>query len=236
MFYPIVRLYENEQQARDAAGRLASEGFAESTIRVVTPPGEGGADTGALANAIAAGQLMGEDAATYAERVHAGRSLVVVGAPFGRSKLAAGLMDSCGPVDTDVRPPREPDPWGPGAPFSAAFHLPVLSESAAPLSRAAGLPTLVTGRTTFGELMSSYWTFSKWFGLPLLSKMGAPLSRMTGMPILTRSSGGMRSRIGFPLLINRAAPLSSSLGMPLLTRNAAPLSTLCSLPLLTHAR
>lgn len=237
MAYPIVRMFESEQQARDAASKLRDAGFYEDVTFVVTPPGEGeGASADMLGSAILAGRTMGDQAAFYADRLKSGRTLVVVAAPPGMGRMAGGIMDSCGPVDTEMRAPVEPDAWGSGAPLSSAFYLPVLNGGPAPFSRVFGLPMLTHGQSTFGTLTNPHWTFSRMFGLKILTKVAAPLSAVTGMPMRVRAAAPLSAMLGLPRLGGSAAPLSSTFGIPLLSRNGAPLSSLFSLPLLAQPR
>ncbi len=232
MGYPIVRMYDSEERAREAVSKLRDNGYYEDRVFMVTPA-EGGGDP---MQAVMAGQAMGDEAAFFAERVRAGRSLVVYDSLPGTGGPAGEIMDSCGPVDTDMAPPAAPDPWGPGAPFSAALYLPVLSGGAAPFSRTFGLPLLTYGQSTFGTLMNPHWTFSKSFGMALLSKAAAPLSSLLNLPALLRNAAPLSSMTGMPQLSRSAAPLSSLLGLKLLTSNPAPLSTACRLPLLAEPR
>ena len=232
MANPIVRIYDSEDKAREAVGKLNENGFYDDVTFLLTPSGEGGA-----ANALKAGRALGDKADLYVDRLAAGRSLVVCDALPGTGRMAEDIMDGVGPVDTDFGPAPERDPWGPGAPLSAAFYIPVLTERRpAPFSGAFGLPTLTYGRSTFGELASPHFHVSSMLGMSLLSKAAAPLSRLVGLATLIRKAAPLSSSVGLPLLSRRAAPLSSSVGLKLLSKNPAPLSSLLSLPLLAQPR
>ncbi len=218
----IVRMYETEQQARDAVRALKDEGFPEEMIFLVTPGSGSSAD--AIASAIMAGYVLRGYARLYAESVQRGRSLVVVRASFGYGQAAIDTMNRFRPVDTGVPAAAEPSvAWDEKAPLSSALGLPVLMrKNPAPLSRIIGLPPLSSGRSVlspmFGELASSKWSLSSLFGLGLLSRNPAPLSSLFGMKTVSSRRGPMKSRIGFPLLTRRGAGLSSALGLPTLTR------------------
>lgn len=232
MANPIVRIFETEQQARDAVRKLAEDGYPEGSIYLVTPsmggeeaPTGAGADT--LAAALKAGSLMTETAEIYAERVERGRSLVVVPAAFGYGRRAAEIMDECGPVDTDIELPEPPYDFTLGTPFSSTVCLPVLTRNRpAPLSGLIGLTPLVHGRTTFGTLTNPHYMFSSLLGLRVLGGRAAPLSSTFGLKLLSTKKGPWRSSFGLPLLSRAAAPLSSMFGLKLLSKNPAPLSSL----------
>ena len=89
---PIVRMYETEQQARDAVQKLQAEGFPEDQIFLVTP--QSGGTVEAIAAAIMAGFVLRSHAKVYAEGIQKGRSLVVVRASFGHSQDAIDILNS----------------------------------------------------------------------------------------------------------------------------------------------
>jgi hypothetical protein len=227
----VVRIFDTEEKARDAVGKLVEDGYPEGSIFLVTP-GPGGVEEGggapaadSLVASIKAGQLMGDYADVYAERVARGRSLVVVPAAFGYARRAAEIMESCGPVDTDIELPQDPYDWNVGTPFSSAACLPVLQRNRpAPLSGLIGVTPLVRGTTTFGTLASSKYFPSSFFTLTI--KRAAPLSQTFGLKLLTTAKRGWRSSFGLPLLSRKASPLSSTFGLPTLSRNPTPLSSL----------
>ncbi|MCU0975098.1 MAG: general stress protein [Steroidobacteraceae bacterium] len=203
---PIVRMYEAEQQARDAVQKLKDEGFPEDQIFLVTP--RSGNTAEAIAAAIMAGFVLRSHARIYAEGIQRGRSLVVVRASFGHSQDAIDILNGFGPVDTGLRLPKEPSiAWDEAAPLSSAFRLPVLiRNSPAPMSRTFGMPPLSKGRTgwltaLFGELTKPDYAFSSVFGMSLLSRNPAPLSSLFGLKTVTSSSGPWKTSFGLPLLI-----------------------------------
>ncbi len=205
---PIVRMYEAEQQARDAVQKLKDEGFPEDQIFLVTP--QSGSSAEAIAAAIMAGFVLRSHAKIYAEGIQRGRSLVVVRAAFGHSQDAIDILSSFGPVDTGLRLPKEPSiAWDEAAPISSALRIPVLiRNSPAPVSRTFGMPPLSRGRTgwlaaIFGELTSPNYAFSSVFGMPLLSRNPAPLSTLFGLKTVTSSSGPWKTSFGLPLLTGR---------------------------------
>jgi len=231
----VVRIFDSEEKARDAVRKLVEDGYPEDSIYLVTPSAgaeEGGAPgADAFAAAVKAGQLMGDFADTYADRVRRGRSLVVVPAAFGYARRAAEIMETCEPVDTDIELPQDPYDWNVGTPFSSAVCLPVLQRNRpAPVSGLIGVTPLVRGTTTFGTLTSSKFFPSSFFALTI--KRAAPLSQTFGLKPLTTAKRGWRSSFGLPLLSGKASPLSSSLGLSTLSRNPAPLSSLLRFPTL----
>ncbi len=243
---PIIRMYETDQQARDAVSRLRQEGFPEDAIFLVTP-GFGGepGSAQAISSAILAGRWLPSNAEVYVQGLEQGRSLLVVRAPFGHGMLATQVMDSFGPVDTGLRLPRGRSPaWDEAAPLSSALQLPILQRhQPAPFSALLGLHTISRGRSflsqLFGELISPHFAL---FGRSSLSDQAAPLSSLFGLKTLYRKDGPKTSRFGLPLLSRNPAPLSSALGLSLLTgpvplrRQAAPLSAVLGLPTLTRGR
>ncbi|MFW5680906.1 MAG: hypothetical protein ACOCYE_02765 [Pseudomonadota bacterium] len=231
MTEPIVRLYETEQQARDAYAKLMENGFSEARTVVVAPPGEGDAGA-ALAAAMRAAEQMGDRAAIYAERVQAGRTLLVTTPNFGMAETATRIMDGFGPVDTDLRIVGEPDPWGPGAPFSATLYWPPLMKSKpAPFSDLIGFPTLSPSKSytelssglswlssMIPPLTSPNFAFSKYLAMPLLLRVAAPFSAITLMPTLIRQRGTRKLSLGLPILWRNPTPFSSLLSLPVLAK------------------
>ncbi|TVQ39524.1 MAG: hypothetical protein EA356_01590 [Geminicoccaceae bacterium] len=228
MSTPIVRVYETEQQARDAYAKLKENGFADEAAFLLTPGGEG--DAGGfetLAAAVTVGEKLGKRAKACAELVKSGRYSVIAFPAFGTSELATQLLDSCGPVDADYRLPTERDPWGPGAPFSANLYWkPLMENCPAPFSTATGMPTLSSSKsytelskgqtflgTMIAPLTSPNFAFSSFLGLKLLTKRRT----MLGSNPLLNSRGPKKSLLGLPLLINSPTPFSSLLSLPILS-------------------
>lgn len=222
-----ARLYETERAARDAVTQLKQEGFPEETIFLVTPESDreaGSAET--LATAIQAGFMEGYDARIYAQGLESGRSLVMIRAGFGYGQLALNILETCGPVDTDLLPP--PRTWADGdkyTPLSAALGLPVLSDQAAPMSELLGIVPLATGSM-----------FDRSFGFNLLSQKATPLSSLFHLKTLASKTGPWQASFGLSLLSQAPADKSSSFGLPLLSEKPAPLSAMFGLPILTSDR
>ena len=200
-----VRMYETEQQARDAVSKLMEAGFPDDTILLVTP-GSGGT-TGSIEGisaALSAGFALGGNVSAYAQGVQRGRSLVVVRAAFGFGQQAVNLLDSCDPVETETLPePELPKKRYQAAPFSDFMGFPLLSSSQA-------------GKCDAVELMSGV-TMTNSFGYRLLSDKAAPLSSLFGLRLLMGGADMGKESFGMPLLMDAAAPLSSMFGLPLLT-------------------
>lgn len=238
MRQPIVGIFETETTAREALDKLREAGFGENRTLLVTPTA--GKKTGAfsaLANAMLAGQMMGEQAAFYAERVREGRSLVLVQAPVGQGKQATEILESCGPVDAALVASSIEAQWGRGAPFSAGLGLPVLlRDRPSPLSDYLGLSTGARRPRTlaglFRELVSSHFALSDRLGLGLLNNNAAPLSSWLRLKVLSEPKRPWTQSLGLPLLLDDAAPLSRRAGMATSTPEAAPLSSRLGLRLL----
>lgn len=202
----IVRMYPSESAARGAASKLREYGYPNDWTFVVPPPGPG-VPPELVDTQIIAAHVLKRRAAVYAEGVRAGKTLVVVHAPFGRAVLAMDLLDQFGPVDTGLAIAPEPGPtWDESAPLSSALGIPTLLRgSPTPLSSLFGMGTKVEGRSLFGfffgELASHRFSLSSLLGMPMLTRNPAPLSSLVGLPLGSR----------------KAAPFSSMLGLKLLT-------------------
>lgn len=204
-----VRMYNTEQQARAVIGKLEEDGFPAETIFLVTPAsGAGKVAVGSISDAIAAGFVLGSDAEVYALGVARGRSLVLIRAGFGHGQSAVNILDSGGPVETDLLPPpRLSVDYDEAAPLSCAFQWSVLKQNQpAPFSEWLGLQPIATGSI-----------FNRSFGFPLLSNIGAPLSSIFGLKTLSATTDPGEASFGLPLLLADPAPLSSKFGLPLLT-------------------
>ncbi|MDJ0852102.1 MAG: hypothetical protein QNK04_27350 [Myxococcota bacterium] len=228
----IVRLYESEQQAHDAAQRLVEAGFPESKILLVTPTSAEGGEEEVIRTAVAEGLLTGGYGSFCTQGLQRGRSVVAVEAVFGKGQLALEVLESFSPVDTEQIP----------APST---------RNPAPLSDALGIPTLSRG-LPFAALTDSKFALSSLYGLRLLSKNPAPLSSLLGMKTLSGPKRPWQSSFGLKLLSKNPAPLSSSVGMktlskpkkpwtrsfglPLLSKNPAPLSSFLGLSVLKKKR
>lgn len=243
---PIVRVYESEQQARDAANRLKEEGFPPDEVYLVTPvSGEEVDPAATVSSALLAGRVLGKQTQRCAQFVEGGRSVVAVRPPFGYSQLAMNILADHGPIETEPRPSqRSSMAWDEGAPFSSAFQLRTIQRNQpAPFSSLLGLGTLSRGgrsffATLFGELTDPHFAL---FGRPTLSPEPAPLSSLFGLKILSVSREPWRSSLGLPLLLRNPAPLSSSIGLLTLTgrplrQHPSPFSAVLGLPTLSRGR
>ena len=198
-----VRMYETEQQARDAVRKLVEAGFPDDTILLVTPGSGGAGSIEGISAALSAGFSLGGDVSAYAQGVQRGRSLVVVRAAFGFGQQAVSILESCGPVETETLPePELPKKRYQAAPFSDFMGFPLLSSSQA-------------GKCDAVELMSRV-TMTNSFGYRLLSDKAAPLSSLFGLQILMNGGQMGNQSFGMPLLTDNTAPLSSTFGLPLL--------------------
>lgn len=207
---PVARMYETEEQARDAVSKLKEAGYSESSIFVMAPKAakkkaapvaegeEGQAPAPAPAAApvkmtaeelmdavSAAGPMLKTRAIKYARGLEQGLSLVVVGAPYGYNATAAAILDSCKPVDD-------------GGLALVSDHNP------SPFSDFIGFPCLQAEKesntSAFGEpLTDPDWTFSSKIGMGLLSDNPAPFSSKFGWKLLSEEKPWEKS-FGFPLL------------------------------------
>ncbi len=243
---PIVRVYESERQARNAANRLKEEGFPPDEFYLVTPlSGEEVDPVATVSSALLAGRVLGKQAQRYAQFVEGGRSFVAVRPPFGYAQLAVNILAEQGPIETEPRPPqRSSMAWDEGAPFSSAFQLKTIQRNQpAPFSSLLGLGTISrSGRSFFatllGELTDPHFAL---FGRSGLSPEPAPLSSLFGLKTLSLSQGPWSSSFGLPLLQSDPAPLSSKLGLLVSTgvplrEHAAPFSAILGLPALSRRR
>jgi hypothetical protein len=236
-------MYETEKQARDAVGKLRGEGFPKDTIFLLANPAPKSDEETAepLSMAIKAGFIPRQHLSVYNELLQQGRSLVAVRAPFGQARLATGILDSCGPVDTGIRPPeRRSIAWEPGAPLSSALLLPPLSRHKPDaFSMSFGFPTLASGPTTRAKLADPHMAV---FGQPSMSRNPAPLSSIFHIKTISGKSGASwRSSFGLRMLSDNPAPFSSWLGLHLLKdkprpSEPAPFSAGLGIPTLSKGR
>jgi hypothetical protein len=236
-------MYETEQQARDAVGKLRGEGFPKDIILFVSPAARSPEETvEPLSIAIQAGFLRQSEAKAYSGLLEQGRYMVAVRAPFGEARSATQVLDSFGPVDTGLpKPQARSIAWEVGAPLSSALLLPALSRHRPDaFSMSFGFPTLTSSPTPrYGSLASSDYAL---FGQPSLSRNPAPLSSIFNIPTVSGKSGpSWKSSLGFPMLSQNPAPLSTLLGMHLLRgaprpSEPAPFSASMGMPPLSQGR
>lgn len=247
MTTPHVRMYETQKKARDAVGKLKKGGFSDDSILLMMPSKGEAVAPSPLEDAVTAGFLPAGHASIYADGLQKGRSLVAVRAPFGSGQLALNILESCGPVETGLERPPEPEvPWIDDAmPFSAALRFGAIwSNQPEPLSRVIGTPTLSRGRTfedKYPELTSPDWTFSSKIGFELLSRKPSPASVLFNLKSLVEQPTGpaWTHSFGLPLLSDEPTPLSKKFNMhlqtgPLPPQHPAPFSDRMGLPILSR--
>ena len=223
----IVRIYRSEDAVMAADSRLAEAGFPR---RRVLRPGEG---EDAVRAAARAGLIPSSQVRLFTQHLEEGAFLLAASAYFGAANGAVTVMESAGdaerPPEWDLLP-HDPSPLSDalgiptlsrvrsstslakGFSLSGMFGIPLLINSAAPLSSPIGIPTLLKSKK---NRTSS-------FGLPLLSKSATPLSSTFGLRVLSkqkRKTGEWRSSMGLPLLSKNPAPLSSMFGLQLLSND-----------------
>lgn len=191
-----VRMYANEQNARDAAAKLVkAELVAEQNVLVLTP-GSGGADEVVQA-AVRDRKLPNSHARAAVDALRQGRSVVSVPMPY-EGKAALEIMDSCGSVDTQALP-------------KYYFHDPT------PFSDLLGLKVLTEGESSARLLSGDTYMFRSFLGLPLLKKSSGTKNTSFGLPLLAKPASKKNSSFGLPMLSKNGTPLSSMLGLKLLT-------------------
>ncbi|MCU0836552.1 MAG: hypothetical protein MUC77_19290 [Chromatiaceae bacterium] len=156
---------------------------------------------------------------------------------------------------------RRTTPWASlrgrsGPAWTRSFGLPMLSDTAAPLSsklgmhlltrplpphypapfsHRLGLPVLSPGRTVLSRLLGGLASPRlALFGRNPLIRNAVPLSSLIGKPVLLVAPAPLSAKLGRPVLMAERTPLSSRLGLPLLWRSGTPLSSLLWLPVLTR--
>lgn len=223
----IVRIYRSEDAVMAADSRLAEAGFPR---RRVLRPGEG---EDAVRAAARAGMVPPYQVRLFTQYLEEGAFLLATSAYFGAAKGAATVMESAGDAE---RPPEwemlshDPSPLSDalgmptlsrtrssaslaqGFSLSKLLGIPLLINSAAPLSSPIGIPTLLKEKK---NRTSS-------FGLPLLSKSATPLSSAFRLRVLSKQkgkTGEWRTSMGLPLLSKNPAPLSSMFGIQLLSND-----------------
>ena len=191
-----VRMYANEQNARDAAAKLVEADFIdEGAVFVLTP--DPGAEEVAVRQAVGKKLLPGSHARLAVEALRKGRTVVSVPLPY-EGQAVLDIMDSCGSVDVDAHPVHyDHDPT--------------------PLSDLLGLKVLIPSGSSTRLLTGSRIVFRNFLGLPLLTKSAGTKNSSFGMPLLSRPVSEKDSSFGLPLLSKNGTPLSSMLGLKLLT-------------------
>jgi hypothetical protein len=204
-----VRMYAEEQHARDAAAALMDAGLEARAVNLLVPVQGREAET--VQSAIADRRLPGSHVHVATEALRAGQTVLSVDLPY-ESQVAIDIMERYGPVDTEKLPsvPRR-NP----APLSDLLGMPVLLDD-------RRMTTLVRGRNRFFmdfvPLLTERRSKKTSFGLPLLTKPTAKKEKSFGFPLLTKPTAKKDKSFGFPLLIrDKAAPLSSLFGLKVLT-------------------
>ena len=228
--YAVARVYEYEHQAREAATKVKSEeGFDPEHVVVFNTMMSQAADAPTLSRVMRAGGLVAKHAAFYEQQLAAGRTLVIVGAPFGMSREAGRLLDEFSPLAISHEPERAPFVawYEKPAAFSTALGLPALTKSDTPLSNLFGLKGKQEGFSHFSRWWSPLtdFTFSGMIGMKFQSASDTPLSSMVGMSTSSDRVKGKSSTFGLPLLTKGDTPLSSLFGMGTKTKRNRILSS-----------
>jgi hypothetical protein len=206
-----VRIYAEEQHARDAAAALMDAGLSARAVNVLVP--EPGRESEIVQAAIEDRRLPGSHVHAATEALRKGQTVLAVDLPY-ESRATMAIMERYGPVETAKLPsPSQRNP----APLSSLLGLPVLTES-------RGQTTVVRGSNRhimdFFPLLTEPKSKKSSFGIPLLSKPTAKRDKSFGFPMLSKPTARKEKSFGFPLLIrDKAAPLSSLFGLKLLTKS-----------------
>jgi hypothetical protein len=230
MTQAISRLYASSADAAAAVSELKETGFAEDAISVIGPvlPADAGMPDDAIAATIVQAGVPSAHAATYAEGVRSGETLVSVRAPFGYANTATEILSKHSPTATDLPddgyevPVRDP-----AAPLSSALGWKVLLDNPTPLSSFLGWAALSTKRTPpkpDRELVDDPAPFSKKIGMEVLSDKPAILSGHLGWRVLSDDPTPLSTRLGWPILSKEQKPPATRFGWPLLSDEPAPLS------------
>ncbi len=210
--FPIVRMYDSDARARDAAQALSATGLFDDAIIMISPGPDAQAQ---LDQANADGRIPRGQAGPLARGLANGRTVVSASGPLQFGAAIERALESAGPVDTHVLS----GVGGSSAdPFSQALGIRTLSRRQKPMFGAltrsdfaptsffplltsgkaifggltssnfaltSFMPLLTSGKPMFGGLTSSDFSFSKMLGMPLLSKNGTPLSSFLGWRTLS---------------------------------------------------
>lgn len=237
-YTPIGRLFESEQQARNAMAGLSERHLPQELCSLIVAGPDLPDTLPQVKQKIVdthPGWVPDNHAAAYANQMLRGYSLVLVSPLFGRASEIERILQQYDPISLTL-PDADKPPVGP-----------------TPLSDFLGIPTLKKGRTfefkkdslmdwLIGYNGRSNFRFSSLLHLPLLSKSAAPLSSLFGLsPLADKQNPGDKS-FGLALTSDNPAPLSSKLGLKTvltgrapkarLINNPAPLSSMFGLPVL----
>lgn len=207
---PNGRIYDTEQQARDAVAALRARGFGDNTLHLAVPAMDGSTVSASTFTQrdIFDGQVPAYQANAYAHALQMGKSVVIVAPAFGYGGVADEILDGYNPTNPGGFPfvkARNP------APFSNWIGFPVLSRD----DRRHTMWTRI-----MRPLTAPNFAMSSMLGMGLQSKNPAPLSSAIGLKTLSGNDRPWRTSLGMPLLTKSRTPLSSMLGLPLLTRGS----------------
>jgi len=213
---PVARIFESGDQARDAAKKLEAAGYdadkifvmATATAPAAAPEQEDAGDTDAPAPAAAtstavsaeelvdkvsaAGELEITRAILCSRALAGGKSVVVVGAPYGYNVRANEIMDGCGATPAEVLDTARPNN---PSPFSDFIGMPCLENRLSFLS--GDNPLKDSNWTLFPIQLKDKLTFNV-----KLSDNPEWLSSKIGMKTLSKDKP-WKTSFGFKLLTNQ---------------------------------
>jgi len=202
---PVARIFDRDEQARQAAEALADAGYGSDSLLVlgaVAP--EGAPSPEDLVNQVrGAGELPITRAVLCARALEQGKAVVVVGAPFGYVVRANSIMDDAGAAPAERMETARPDN---PSPFSDFLGLPCLEHRLSFLS--VEDPLIDAGWTLFPLKLRDKLTFNV-----RLIDNPAWLSSKLGLKTLKTG----KRQIFNVKLIDNPAWLSSKLGLKTLS-------------------
>jgi hypothetical protein len=198
-------LFNSTTDAMEAAEDLKKAGFRAGSVHVFTPE-----SAEVSAKTLIDHGIWPSRAASTADAIHDGRSLVVVETPLGTAKQATVVLNRHRPNNSGISEVQyEGYIADETTYFSAIFRMPLLLKNEFPFSSWLGMPLLLKDNPD--KIRS--------FGMPFLSKKEFPFSSALGLKLLSDNQSIFSGLFGFPQLSKNEFPLSSMLGLPLLLKS-----------------
>lgn len=196
MMFPVTRLFESEQAAREAVEKLVAGKVSRADITIINAYDPGAA--AAVDTAVERGAAMSGHRRALKEALTRGRSIVAVTPDYGRTSFVRESLARSGAVETDTLSDYVPD-------------------DPAPFSDMLGLPVLTSGRSTLDTLGLFDFDKETSFGLSLLSRKATPFSSLFGLKTLSSKKGSIAKGSSVEKMSGKPAPFSSMFGLKLLS-------------------